>query len=152
MGGAVPDFEKQKARLENTKKRVKQREKMIKEKERMSAQNTLSNLGHLFVKTKLAHLDPEILIGALLEIAEKSKDEKLLSAWREKSQQHFQDKNKGNAISISFPNPPAFEIKEKLKEMNFKWNAFRGEYYGFGEKSALSNFLENIDHKIEIIK
>lgn len=148
----MPNLEKQKARLEDTKRRIKQKEKMIKEKEKMSAQNTLSSLGQLFVKANLAHLDPEILIGALLEIAEKTKDEKILATWKEKSQHHFKDTKKGSAISISFKTPPDFEIKEKLKEMNFKWNAFRGEYYGFGEKSALSDLLENIEHKIEIIK
>ena len=147
----MANLEQQKSKLEETKRKLKEKENMRRGKERIQTQNALSNLGQLFVRTKLSHLDQEILLGALLEISEKSKDEKVLENWRKKSQQHSATTIKGNPITISFKNPPAFEIKEQLKSMNFKWHSFRGEYYGHGDKSIMEKLLANHDCKIEII-
>lgn len=148
------NLEKQKSKLEDTKRKIKQREKMLKEKEKMASQNVLIDLGKLFVKAQISHLDHDSLLGALIEISEKSKDEKNLLSWKEKSKQQIENDlktNQGNPITIKFENPPAKEIKEQLRNMDFKWNRFRGEYYGFGEKTGLSNLLENQKCKIEII-
>jgi hypothetical protein len=150
-------LEKMKSRLEDSKQKLKEREKVLKEKEKRASKNTLSTLGKLVVKGRASHLDHEALIGALLEIAEKSKDENTLIAWREKSKQHAIDMVKkgisidGSAITISFENPPTAETRKKLKELNFKWNAFRSEYYGFGDKNELTSWLEDQQCKIETI-
>lgn len=156
----MKDLEKQKLKLESSKERIRQREKMLKEKEKMSAQATITNLGQLFVRTKLSHLDNEILFGALLEIAEKSHDENALHHWRQKSQQHASATknshvtNGGSRVTISFKSQPNLtaEIKERLKEMKFKWNEFRGEYYGFGDRESLQNLLANHECSIETIE
>ncbi len=76
---------------------------------------------------------------------------KNLSLWKEKSQQNKDNEKKKNGITISFESPPPLEIKEQLKNLNLKWNAFRGEYYGFCEKNTL-NFLNDFKCKIENIE
>lgn len=149
-------LEKEKIKLENSKEKIRIKEKLLKEKERMSNRATINSLGHLFVKTKLSHLDSEILLGALLEIAEKSNDEEALIAWRQKSQ-HHQKARAGvdePRVTISFKEQPKLtqEIKTKLKEMKFKWNEFRGEYYGLGNREVLQKLLENYACNIENIE
>lgn len=148
----MPSLEKQKSKLEDNKRKLKEREKMLKEKEKKSSKNTLSNLGRLLIKTQISHLDSEALIGALLAISEMAKDEKNISLWKEKAQKHKANDKTGNAITISFKNPPDFEVREKLKELNFKWNSFRGEYYGFSKKDEVSDLLKNHECKIEMIE
>lgn len=151
----MASLEKQKLKLETTKQKLRQREKILKEKEKMASKSALSTLGKLIVKGRVSHLDHEALIGALLEISEKSKDEKNLIAWRKKSQQHTIDvlqkdeiSLKRSATTISFENQPTSEIRKKLKELNFKWNSFRSEYYGFGNQDELADLL--VDHKCKI--
>lgn len=149
---SMPSLEKQKSKLEDSKRKLREKEKMLKEKEKRSSQNTLSNLGRLIVKAQISHMDSEALIGALLEISEMAKDDKNISSWKEKAQKHKANDKTGKAITISFKKQPEAEIREKLKELNFKWHAFRKEYYGFCEKDAVSDLLKNHECKIETIE
>lgn len=143
------NLEKQRSKLETAKQKLKERQKLVRDKEKRSSQYRLNNLGKLLVKAKISHLDPDVLLGALFEVSEKAKDEKKIEHWKNISQMHQEQKNKGNAIIISFNVPPEVKIREKLKELNFKWNSFRGEYYGFGDKNAVSELLKNHECKIE---
>ncbi len=151
------NIEKQKSRIENSKGKLKEKEKLLKEKEKKEFRNRINALGELFVKTQTSHLDHELLLGALLEIAEKSKIEKNLTEWREKFEENERSQRltiskKGNAITISFKLSPDPIVKKKLKELNFKWNSFRCEYYGFGEKTVLNELLKNCECSIEMIE
>lgn len=145
-------LEKQKLLLESSKEKIKQKEKMLKEKEKMSARATLSSLGQLFVKTKTSHLDPEILLGALLEIAERSNEKEILDGWMKRAQNYTELSSKnsrGTPLAISFKSHPDVDIRTKLKELKFKWNGFRGEFYGFGDKTILQNLLQESACSIE---
>ena len=125
----------------------------------MSVKATVNSLGQLFVKTKTSHLDHEVLFGALLEIAERAQNEHALNSWRVKFEEYAEINKKsyvtanGSRMTISFKSQTSLapEIKEKLKEMKFKWNEFRGEYYGFGDREALRNLLAGHECNIETI-
>ncbi|PJD94555.1 MAG: hypothetical protein CK425_11285 [Parachlamydia sp.] len=133
------------------KQKLKEQEKMIKNQEKTSKIKRFSELGRLAYKAKLESLDEKVLLGAFLEIAEKSQDAKALKAWLERSEKIQNDTTSLKRILISFRAVPNQEIKDQLKKMNFRWNSFRGEYYGRGTKDDLTNLLKGLDVSIEVI-
>jgi hypothetical protein len=145
------NFAKQKASLESQKRKIKDKEKMLREQEKRISEK---NLVSVLMKSKIAHLDQEALMGALLEISEKANDTNILEKWREKSSQHnTSDPQKitENPITISFKSHPPIDVRNMLKDMKFKWNSFRGEYYGFWKKNIVKDKFKNYECTIEEI-
>ncbi len=42
------------------------------------------------------------------------------------------------------------DFKKKMKELKFKWNLFRKEFYGFGDIEDIKNQMKPFDCKISI--
>lgn len=153
----MENFEKQILKLESKKQKLKEKEKILKNREKVVSNKMLNTLGKFVVKAQLSSLDNEALLGALLEISDKSKDDKNLILWRERSQRetmHEINRNlapEENAIIISFQASPSNDVKERLKKLKFKWNSFRSEYHGFGSKEQIENLFENVECTIEIV-
>ncbi len=143
-------LDKMKESLSVKKQKLKEKEQIIKAQEKRSRQKRLSELGGLAYKAEIDKLDENILLGAFLEIAERSSDQKSIKTWLEKSKQIAMNKQ-SNRLLISFKNPPSFEIKDKLKQLNFRWNSFRGEYYGYGEENMIAEILNGLDFTIEVV-
>lgn len=128
--------------------------KRLKEIEMRSINKQLLEIGRLAMAAKIDKLDKESLLGAFLEIAEKSQSGSAsLDLWKKKSQAlKTQTSDRvGQALVISFETSPPIEIKAVLKEHKFKWNDFRGEYYGFGDKTKISNLLKSCKCAIESV-
>ena len=143
---------KQKKALEDKKNKLRDKEKFIKEREKRTSQKQMLEVGRLAAKAKIAKIELDSLFGAFLEIAENLSNAEKLAQWKEKSSIENSKNMSGNRITISFKQTPENSVKEQLKKLNFKWNRFRGEYYGIGDKSALSVILKNTEHKIEVIE
>lgn len=139
-------------KIENSKQKLKEKEKALQEQKKIQSRKTLHSLGKLIFEAGIANLDEKALVGALLEISEKSKDESNIKNWQKYYEESKTAKNKyKNAFAISFKSPPDTETKEKLKEIDFKWNKFRMEFYGFAEEENLKKLFINQECQIEKI-
>ncbi len=52
-------------------------------------------------------------------------------------------------LIVSFETDPPPEIKTALKGLKFRWNAFRREWYGYGQKDQLEELLKASKATIE---
>lgn len=144
--------EHEKIRLKKEKLQLK--EKLLKEKEKQQRARQFVEIGRLAYKANIDEMDQDSLFSAFLEIAEMSKDQKKIDSWKKKSMSYneMEQNEKKARLSISFKNDPPKEIKEMLKKLSFKWNNFRSEYYGYGEKNVISDQLKNYQVNIEIVE
>lgn len=142
----------EKLKIEQRKKKFLLKEKLIREKEKQVRARRLSEIGKLVGKAGIDGLDDEILLGAFLDIAEKYGEQKNLDGWKEKAKV-FLDADVGNSqdpLIVSFSSEPSSEIKSLLREMNFKWNSFRKEFYGYGHRKSIEEALVGVDFRIEL--
>jgi len=147
------DLEEEKKKLERKKKKLRIAEQIIKERERRSEIRRHSEIGRLAQKAKIDMMDHSILLGAFLEIAEKSLDPNFLETWKKKAVA-FQQKTEESdqePLAISFQTEPSKRIRDILKGNKFRWNSFRGEYYGLGKKAELETLLSETEVRIEVI-
>lgn len=143
-------IEEEKKRIEEQKQKIRQKEKVLKNLARRDQKKQILEIGKLAYDEKIHTLDKKALIGAFREIVEKSIDVETVSAWIKKSESNEKLKNNLPAIIISFEEMPAKEIRDELKSLKFKWNAYRGEYYGRGNKNELEELCKDLKFKIEI--
>lgn len=138
--------------LEDKKNKIRDQAKALKERERLSFRKQQLEIGRLAMKAKISDLDNDSLFGAFLEISEKAKDEENQMKWKKicTTYQETNEKN-GQALTIYFKSPPSAEVKDRLKKLKFRWNSFRGEYYGFGDKKVISDQFKSPECKIESI-
>lgn len=141
-----------KSLLEEKKELLKKKERLLNEKEKIIDQKRLINIGRLASKANLGHLDEHTLFGGFLELSKHLSNQSKLMEWKEKSEQETASKQRGNPITISFKGQPNKNEKQLLKIHKFKWNSFRGEYYGFGDKGQITKLFEKSECKIDLIK
>lgn len=136
------------------KARLERKEKSLMEMERKLRIRKLIELGSLVSKAGIEWMDIDTLFGAFLEIKEKSTNENVLKAWNEKGSQAFifDQKNQSQRLIISFREDPPQETKNALRDMRFRWYAFRREWYGIGKKEEIEKILSNDQANIEIAK
>ncbi len=147
------DLEEEKKKLEKKKKKLRIAEQIIKEVEKRSKMRRLSEIGKLAQRAKIDEIDREILLGAFLEIAEKSSSPNLLETWKKKATEWQQktEESYQEPLAISFQSEPNKKIRSILRENKFRWNSFRGEYCGLGKKEELEKLLSGTNVEIEII-
>ena len=142
----------QKEFLAIKKERIEKKEKILKAKERKLRIRKLIELGSLVEKAHIGQLQSEALLGAFAEIQLKSKDPETLSKWTETGKIFL---NQQSSISktpliVSFETPPPEEILKQLRGYKFKWNRFRKEWYGYGDKEELASIFEKFSPKITV--
>ena len=52
-------------------------------------------------------------------------------------------------LIITFDLEPTRETKSQLRDLHFKWNPFRKEWYGYGIESEIQEFVSDKGGKIE---
>ena len=146
-------IDEKKKKLALKKARIAMQEQLIKEKERKQRTKNLIKLGALIAKAKMDSFEKEEILGALLEIKEKSEDEAIRKKWKEKGSAIFEaEKEKtGQAIIIKFAEMPLTQVRKKLKEHKFRWNAWRKEWQGIGNREELEKIFENDHAHIETV-
>lgn len=135
----------QKERLERQKARLQSQEQKLKTLERKKRTRRLIELGGLIVKAELEELNNNTLLGALLSLKHHmASNEALLSEWTELGAQAFEalDQSQSTGMDktplvIIFNSEPPRELKSRLRDLNFKWNPFRKEWYGYGNMTSL---------------
>ena len=144
-------IDEKKKKLAFKKAKIAMQEQLIKEKERKQRTKNLIKLGALIAKAKIESFEKEEILGALLEIKEKSDDESLRKKWKEKGSAVFESEKEkiGQAIIISFGEMPSTEVRKKLKDNKFRWNAWRKEWQGIGNIEELKNLFKNDRAQIE---
>lgn len=149
------DLEKKK--LGEEKKKLKEKlaakEQKLKEREKKHLFNQLIGIGKLASKANIDNLEKMALLGAFIEISQKKNEQLILENWSKIAEEFLKyiDQNNAVSLSVKFPSPPDKIILDKLKELKFKWNRFRKEFYGFGNKDEVSKILSETGCIIEEI-
>lgn len=137
----------EKERLAETRARLGKKQKLINEKERKIKLKNLIELGDLITKAALEDFDHKILLGALLEIKESSKEPINIKKWEEK-QNEWLISNRSQRLIISFERDVSENEQTILRTRKFKWNPYRKEWYGIGRKDDLQMVLGKDNAKI----
>ena len=148
------DLEGEKRKLALKKSRIEAREKRLKEKERKVRTRRLIELGGLVSKAGIEELNNNSLLGALLDIKEKLKEESTVKKWKDKGGAAFEaDKaQNGEALIVSFDAEPPREAKDKLRNLGLRWNRFRREWQGYGKKDLIEKELKEFGATIESVE
>lgn len=131
--------------------RLEKQRKMLRQKRRKILTKELIRAGEIISKAEMEHIEPEALLGALLEIKEKAQDQSIVNAWFEKGKAMLTDEstNKAQPLIISFNSELPAVTKAELKKLKFKWNAFRKEWYGYGMKKEIETIFKQYGVKID---
>ena len=150
-------FDLAKKKLDEEKQKLKEKlsakELRLKEKEKKHLFNKLIEIGKIAAKSNIDDIEKMTLLGAFLEINQKKDEQLVLENWRKKAEEFLKhsDQNDTVSLSIKFSSHPDKIILDKLKELKFKWNRFRKEFYGFGNKVEITQLFVETDCIIEEI-
>jgi hypothetical protein len=147
-------LEEQKKRVELQKRKIQLKEKLLKEKERQRKFKRVSEIAEMAFKANLDRVEDMVLLGAFLEIAGKIEDSQSMMEWKKRGEFYSkseQDKPT-HLMAISFTQEPGKEIRALLKKMRFRWNPFRKEFCGHGDRRELEGLLKEVEFSIEIIQ
>ena len=147
----------QKERLERQKARLQSQEQKLKTLERKQRTRRLIELGGLIVKADLDALNNNSLLGALLSLKQQmTNNETIIHKWTEQGAIAFealeQNQSTGTGKTpavITFNSEPQRELKSKLRDLNFKWNPFRKEWYGYGNLHELKSLIKPAHGTVE---
>lgn len=147
----------QKERLERQKARLQSQEQKLKTLERKQRTRRLIELGGLIVKAELEALNNNTLLGALLSLKHHmTNTETIVSEWTEQGAIAFEavDQNQSagtnkTPVVIAFNSEPQRELKSQLRDLNFKWNPFRKEWYGYGNIHELRSLIKSANGTVE---
>lgn len=137
----------EKEKLAQTRARLEKRQKLVNEKERKIRLKKIIELGELVIKAGLEELDTEVLFGALLEIKELSAIKGSIKKWTDR-RDAWLNLNHPQRLIVSFEEDSSIEAINILRSKKFKWNSFRQEWYGFGNKDELLTILGKGNAKI----
>jgi hypothetical protein len=154
----VTSLSHQKEKLERQKARLQSKEQKLKTLERKHRTRRLIELGGLIVKAELDALNNNILLGALLSIKQQmTNNETIIHEWTEQGARAFEAQNPTTEsgsntapLVITFKTEPPRELKSQLRDLNFKWNPFRKEWYGYGDMNALSRLTQHHGAVVEL--
>lgn len=139
-----------KSTIEERLRKLKEQERKLRQQEQKSSDRKTLDIGKLAVKAGISDIEPDILYGAFVDIANKKNDEKCVALWiKNSSKKSVFNEGSGTKVSISFEVVPSKIIRDQLKKTGLKWNDFRGEFYGICERSVVEKILQNIEYKIE---
>ena len=143
-------LERQKEKLETSKERLKQREKLIKLREQKEKNKGIYQIGRIAKKASLLDMDREALLGAFLEISERSKNQKDVERWKEQAQSYSNESSERqmDSVVVSFAGDPSNEAKKLIKDFGLKWNRFRNEWYGYASLDEVKSSLEMFEASV----
>lgn len=147
----------QKEKLERLKAKLQSQEQKLKLTERKKRTRRLIELGGLIVKAELEGLNNNTLLGALLSLKSSiAKNETILNEWTEQGVKAFETLNQNQNVGadkipvvITFKSEPLRELKSHLRDLNFKWNPFRKEWYGYGNLHELKLLIKPANGTVE---
>lgn len=142
----MPSLSHQKEKLERHKAKLQSQEQKLKLLERKKRTRRLIELGGLIVKADLESLNNNTLLGALMSLKSSLQtNESLIEEWTSIGAAAFETSSQPmgdtSPLVITFKTEPPRELKSQLRDLNFKWNPFRKEWYGYGDMQELSRWI-----------
>lgn len=143
-------LQRQQQKLQQQEARLQAKSQKLKTLERKQRTRRLIELGGLVVKAQLEDFNNNTLLGALLSLKQLiSNDANIVHHWTELGAKAFEESKardvKGStekiALILTFDSEPPRELKSHLRDMNFKWNPFRKEWYGYGVPTELETLI-----------
>lgn len=125
---------------------------LAKRQEYKAKKKLLQELASFYEKTKTIHFDKDILLGALLHLAETANDLPTLEKFKAKGEAYQKKLSTKNPIVITLKDTPSISTKSQMKDLKFKWNSFRKEFYGFGDLDTVKAELTNLDCSIAVVE
>lgn len=148
----MTELDEAKTKFQLMKEKLALKERMLAMKERKKRVKRFSEVGKIAYSAGIDQLDQAILLGAFLEISSQLSEKLKIDHWKRLADEFSKEQEtEKSGLIISFQNPPSDEIRTTLKEMKFRWNKFRGEYYGYGEKKLLDELLKTCQANIEVV-
>jgi hypothetical protein len=138
----------EKEKIEHTKKKIELKERQLKDKQRKSEVKEYIRLGQIVQKSGISHLSENALLGSLVQIAEESKSQKNIDRWESAGAELLAIDPKTPLI-ISSAEYTDKELRNAIKNLNFKWNSFRNEWYGHGNLTSVQEALKAFKVTIE---
>ena len=144
---------KEKKSLEEKKEKLKLREQILKEREKKALHKTFVSLGKLVHEAGLSSLDEQTLRGALAELSNSAKDSTKRAQWKKAAEllQSQKDSHEQSQIVIVFQEIPDANTKKMLRDLQFKWNSFRKEFYGYGNPGKIKALTKELKCSVEVI-
>lgn len=148
------NIEAKKQKLAQKKEKLVREERRLALHARKARTAKLIRLGGLFEDAGLFELDPKALLGLLLESYEAAKDPSVVSRWLDLGSRKLESKEseEGVALIVQLDIDPPQKAVDLLKSMNFRWNKFRQEWQGYGNKEKLLDLLSEAKPKIEVVE
>lgn len=145
------DIEEKKKKLAEKKQSIQIKEKLLNEKEKQRRAKQFAEIGKIAYQANIDKIEKETLLGAFLEISKKNHDKETIAHWKKSACEFLkkQESDETTPMTIIFTTDPSKEVKEKLKEIKFKWNSFRREFYGYGNKKSVESLLSGSEFRIE---
>ena len=143
-------LERQQHKLQQHEARLQLRSQKLKTLERKQRTRRLIELGGLVVKAQLEDFNNNTLLGALISLKQHiSNDYNIVNEWTEMGAKAFEERKATDgtgstekiALILTFESEPPRELKSQLRDLNFKWNPFRKEWYGYGVSSELEPLI-----------
>lgn len=142
----MDNLEKARKKLAQDKARLENNERLLKLKEGKLRISRLIRIGELLEKVNLDKVDHNILMGALLSIAEQIQNQKVAAQWQASGAAFLTPSKKptsdlGTPLEISFDPPPPPETKKALRLNKFRWNNIRNIWEGRGHKDLITKLV-----------
>lgn len=145
----MTNIQDKKLKIKQQINKLKHQESVLKVKERKQRTRQLIQLGGLVDKAKLSHLSTAQLLGALIEIKNKSESEEILISWSKLGDEEFKKSNPSSdnekPIVIKFNEEPDNDIRKKLRSFGMRWNSVRKEWEGISDPTFIRAQLEGIE-------
>lgn len=143
-------IESEKSKIERKIEALKMRERVLEERAKRKAAKRLTAIGKLAEGVGITSLTLEELLGAFLDISEKSNRKDQLEEWRERAGRYSarQVENEAMALIVQLKDSATQEVKTVFKSLGFKWNDFRKEWYGYGVETSVRSALDGIEFEL----
>jgi hypothetical protein len=134
-------IEKKEKKLIEKKLDILRKEKELAKKKKEAENRLIFEVGRLCKKAGLINLDRNCLMGSFLYIKEKLNDSRFKDEVMEKFNEYNSKNEKTYPVIVEIKED-CTETKVRLKNLNFKYNKFRNEWYGYGEKNNIEKYLD----------
>lgn len=137
--------------LTNKKKQLDAKARKLQEVSRKEKTKSLIRLGSIVEKAGLLDLDQNALLGALIEIAEKSSDKSNINSWKRIAESQISSVKDRVAIIMSVEDCDLNTSKDISKKHKLKWNSFRKEWYGYADIDQLKVDTKGLKVSIQTV-
>jgi len=136
------------------KSRLEAQIKRLENADRKKQTSRKIELGGLIIKARVNDLNNNALLGALLEVQEKMKEDSTVKKWKDKGDAAFKKakKENGEKLILTFDMEPSREVKNKLKDLKFSWKSFRKEWWGHGQREIVERELKGFEFDLEVVE